>query len=396
MLARLELIKKIVFKVFKRKIKNHLSKMIKNKRVLVIGAGPVGCTVSEVLSKKGFKVDLIESRNHIAGNCYDFKNKFGVLVHKYGPHYFRTNNIRILRYLSKFTKWIPGKYIVNSYVDKKYYDFPINLNTINKFFKKNFSSREARQFIKNISVPTLKKSNFETYLISKLGKQIYQKFYKNYTVKQWGVKPNLINVSVAKRIPIRFDNNQEYILDKYKFMPKAGFSRMFQNMLLNKNISIKLNKKYKFAKEDLKIYNFIVYTGPIDFFFDFKFGKLGWRSLKFNFITYKKKYHQHCLQINFPNDYKFTRKVEYKYVTQQKSKYTTISKEYPQSNGDPYYPTSTQKDKKILKFYEKEKKYFEKKGVYFAGRLAEYQYINTDRAIEVGLSVADKILNRSK
>ena len=369
-------------------------KKLKNKKVLVIGAGPVGCTVSEVLSKKGYKIDLLESRNHIAGNCYDFINKFGVLVHKYGPHYFRTNNIKILKYLSKFTMWIPGKYIVNSYVDKKYYDFPINLNTINKFFNKNFSSKQAKQFLKKISKKNTKKINFETYLISKLGVQLYKKFYKNYTIKQWGVKPSLIDASVAKRIPIRFDKNQEYILDKYKFMPKFGFTKMFESMLSNKNISIALNKKYKFSKEHLKKYHVIVYTGPIDTFFNFKFGKLGWRSLKFNFVSYKKKYYQHCLQINYPNNHKFTRKVEYKYVTRQKSNYTTISKEYPQSNGDPYYPRSTIEDKKILKLYEKRKEYFEKKGVYFAGRLAEYKYINTDRAIEIGLDLSNKILNK--
>lgn len=365
----------------------------KNKHILIIGAGPVGCTISQVLSNKGFKIDLIDSRNHVAGNCYDFKNKFGVLVHKYGPHYFRTNNIKILKYLSKFTRWIPGKYIVNSYVDKQYYDFPINLNTINKFFKKNFSTNDAKKFIKKISKKTSKKVNFETYLISKLGLQLYKKFYKNYTIKQWGVKPSLINASVAKRIPIKFDTNQEYITEKYKFMPKAGFTKMFEKMLSNKNISIKLNKKYKFSENDLKKYNYIVYTGPIDAFFNFNLGKLGWRSLKFNFTSYKKKYYQHCLQINYPNNYKFTRIVEYKYVTQQKLKYTTVSREYPKMTGDPYYPTSTEKDKKILKLYVKAKNKLEKRGIYFAGRLAGYKYINTDQAVEIGLFTAKKILS---
>ena len=372
-----------------------MSKKIENRKILVIGAGPVGCVVSEVLSKKDFKVDLIESRNHIAGNCYDFKNKFGILVHKYGPHYFRTNNIKILKYLSRFTKWIPGKYIVNSFVNKEYYDFPINLNTINKFFNKNLSSKEAKRFVKNIPKTNFKKFNFETYLISKLGKQLYEKFYKNYTIKQWGVKPSLINESVAKRIPIRFNKNQEYISVKYKFMPKNGFTKMFKNMISNKKINVQLKKKYKFSENDLKKYNFILYTGPIDAFFNFRFGRLGWRSLKFNFTTYKKKNYQHCLQINYPNDYRFTRKVEYKYVTQQKSNYTTVSKEYPTSVGDPYYPMSRKIDKTILNLYLIEKKKLEKQGIYFAGRLADYKYINTDQAIEIGLKTARKILSRA-
>ena len=367
-----------------------------NKKILIIGAGPVGCTVAEILSQKNFKIDLWDSRKHIGGNCYDFKNKFGNLVHKYGPHYFRTNDKKILKYLSSFTKWIPGKYIVNSYVDYKYYDFPINLNTINKFYNKNYSSLQAKTFLKKIAKKIKKKNNFETYLISKVGEQLYEKFYKNYTIKQWGVNPSLISSSVAKRIPIKFNKNQEYILAKYKFMPKLGFTEMFKKMISSKNITLNLNKKYAFSNNDIKKYNFIVYTGPIDSFFNFKFGKLGWRSLKFSFTTYKKKHKQHCVQINYPNDYKFTRKVEYKYVTLQKSNFTTVSREYPKTKGDPYYPRSTIKDKKILNLYIKQKKQMEKKGIYFAGRLAEYKYINTDQAVKIGLETAKKILYKSQ
>jgi UDP-galactopyranose mutase len=366
--------------------------MIKNRKILIVGAGPVGCTIAEILSKNSYKIDIFESRDHIAGNCYDFKNQFGVLVHKYGPHYFRTNSKKVFKYLSKFTKWIPGNYFVNSYVDGKYYDFPINLNTINKFFNKKFTSAEAKKFLKEKSKKKIKKLNFETYLISKIGEKLYKKFYKNYTIKQWGVNPKLISASVAKRIPIKFNRDKDYITSRFKFMPKNGFARMFKKMISHKNIHVKLNKKYIYKPDDLIKYNKIVFTGPIDSFFNFRFGKLGWRSLRFDFLSYKKKYKQHCLQINYPNNYNFTRKVEYKYVTKQKINYTTISKEYPKSKGDPYYPRSTEKDKKILKLYDEAKKYFEKKGFYFAGRLAEYKYINTDQAIGIGISVANRIL----
>ena len=367
---------------------------MKNKKVLIVGAGPVGCTIAEILSKKSYKIELIDSRNHIAGNCYDYKDKHGVLIHKYGPHYFRTNDTKIFKYLSNFTKWIPGNYMVNSYIDKIFYDFPINLNTINKFFKKNFTSIEAKNFLKKISIKNSKKNNFQSYLISKIGKKLFEKFYKNYTIKQWGINPNLISASVAKRIPIRFNKNNEYIEAKYKYMPKNGFTYMFQKMISSKNINITLNKKYKFKPDDFKKYDKIVYTGPIDAFFNFKYGKLGWRSLKFNFTTYNQKFKQHCLQINYPNDYKFTRKVEYKHVTKQTSNYTTISREYPQSKGDPYYPVGTKKDKKILQLYNQNKFFFEEKGLYFAGRLAEYKYINTDEAIGIGVKIANKILNK--
>ncbi len=369
---------------------------MENKKILIIGAGPVGCTVAEILSKKSFKVQIIESRNHIAGNCYDYKDKYGVLIHKYGPHYFRTNNVRIFKYLSKFTKWIPGNYTVNSYVDKKYYDFPINLNTINKFFKEKFTPSKAKKFLNEISIYNNKKINFENYLKSKIGKSLYENFYKNYTIKQWGINPKLISASVAKRIPIRFNTNNDYIEAKYKYMPKKGFTYMFNKMISHKNIKVELKKKYKFRLEDLDKYNSIVYTGPIDAFFNFKYGKLGWRSLKFKFSTYEKNFKQHCLQINYPNDYKFTRKVEYKHVTKQKTNYTTISREYPQFKGQPYYPISTENDKKILKKYNKDKNYYEKEKLFFAGRLAEYKYINTDQAVETGLKIANKILKQNQ
>jgi UDP-galactopyranose mutase len=376
----------------KSKNKNFIRK---NKKVLIIGCGPVGCTVAEILSKNSFLIDIYESRRHIAGNCYDYKDRHGVLVHKYGPHYFRTNNRKIFRYLSNFTDWIPGNYIVNSFVDKNYYEFPINLNTINKFFKKKFNSQEAYKFLKKISIKN-KKINFENYLLSKIGKKLYNKFYKNYTIKQWGVRPNLISASVAKRIPIKFNKNKDYIIAKYKFMPKKGFTEMFKKMITHKNIKIKLNKKYNFQEKDLNKYNYIVYTGPIDAFFKFKYGKLGWRSLKFHFSSYKKKYKQHCLQINYPNNYKFTRKVEYKYVTNQKLNYTTVSKEFPTAKGDPYYPRSTNKDKSILSIYKKKINNLSNNRIYFAGRLAEYKYINTDEAVEIGTTVAKKILDQIK
>ena len=368
-----------------------LSKKIKNKKILIIGAGPVGCVAAEVLSKHKFEIDIFESRNHIAGNCYDYKNKYGILVHKYGPHYFRTKKKAIFKYLGKFTRWMPGDYFVNSYVDKEFYEFPINLNTINKFFKKKFNSNQAKKFLKTLSVKK-KTKNFESYLKSKVGNDLYNKFYKNYTIKQWGINPRYLSEDIAKRIPIRFDKKKNYIDSVYKFMPKEGFTKMFNKMISRKNINIKLRKKYKYSINDHKIYDYILYTGPIDTFFNYKFGHLGWRSLRFSFETFKREFKQNCLQINYPNDFKFTRKVEYKYVTKQKSKFTTISKEFPKSDGEPYYPRSTIRDKKIMEIYNKEKKNMESRNVYFAGRLANYKYINTDEAVEIGLNVARKIL----
>lgn len=364
------------------------------KKILIIGCGPVGIVAAEILSRNSFEIDIIESRNHIAGNCYDYKNKHNILVHKYGPHYFRTNDIKILKYLSKFTKWIKGNYHVKSYVNRELYDFPINLNTLEKFFKRKFNNQNAKRFLKKISIKK-KGDNFENYLLSKIGKDLYESFYKNYTIKQWSHDPKKLGSSIAKRIAIKFNRNKDYIKEKYKFMPKNGFTEMFKNMLKHKNISIILNKKYKFNPIHLKKYNKIIYTGPIDAFFNFKYGKLNWRSLKFAFKHYKKELIQPSVQINYPNNYKYTRTVEYKHVTKQKSKFTSISKEFPQKIGEPYYPVSLKSDKIKLKKYLVEVKKLKENNIYFVGRLAEYTYINTDQAIEKGIGIANNIIKKN-
>ncbi len=362
------------------------------KKVLIIGAGPVGCTIANKLSSK-YKIDIFDRRKHIAGNCYDYKDKYGVLVHKYGPHYFRTNSKQVIKYLSNFTEWIDGDYKVNSFVDGKLFQFPINLNTLEKFFNKKFTKNTARKFLEEISIKS-NNNNFEDYLKSKLGKLIYEKFYKNYTAKQWNKNPKKLDASIAKRIPIRFNRDNKYIRAKYTVMPKKGFTYMFNKMIKKKNINLNLGKKYNSQFSNLKKYDIVIYTGPIDNFFNFKYGRLNWRSLRFKFNSYKKKFHQKVLQINYPNNYKFTRKVEYKHVTKQRTKFTTISSEYPKNQGQPYYPVNLKRDKSIYKKYKLEAKKLEKKNIFCCGRLAEYTYINTDEAVLRGLNLAKIILKK--
>jgi UDP-galactopyranose mutase len=331
---------------------------------------------------------VIDKRKHIAGNCYDYKNKYGVLVHKYGPHYFRTNNKNIINYLSKFTEWIPGNYFVKSLYKKELYDFPINLNTIEKFYKKKFTKNSAKFFLKNISKISLKKkNNFEDYLISVIGTDLYDAFYKNYSKKQWGINPRNLSVKIAKRVPVYFDRSRNYIKAKYKLMPKFGFTEMFKKMTNKRNIHIKLSTS--FNHKMLKYYDLVVYTGPIDSFFNYNLGKLEWRSLDFKFITKKQSFLQDNVQINYPNDYKYTRSVEYKHVTNQKNKFTTISREFPKSKGEPYYPINTKENNNLyIKYLNKTKLL---KNIFFCGRLAEYTYINTDEAINKGLALSKKI-----
>ena len=287
---------------------------------------------------------IIEKRNHIAGNCYDEINKKGLRIHKYGPHYMRFKKKKIFNYVSQFTKWIKGNYIVKSSVKGKLYPIPINLNTLEKFFKKKFKSKiEAKKFINTLKIKKKKINNSEDFILSKLGKEIYENFYKNYTIKQWGIHPKKLNKSVVGRLPIRFNRDPYYVNQKLKVMPKKGYTNLFGNMTRDEKIEIILNTSYEKIKKKILPKFATIYTGPPDVFFSFKYGKLDWRSLDFKFKTIKKKQVQECVQINFPNEHKFTRKVEIKHVTKQKSNFSTISYEFPKSKGDPYYPINNKK-----------------------------------------------------
>ena len=366
--------------------------------VIIIGGGPVGCVLAERISNElNLKCVIIEKRNHIAGNCYDEKNKKGVLYHKYGPHYLRFKNKKTLNYLSKFTKWIPGEYIVKSSVDNKLYPIPINLDTLEMFFKRKFKNKkDVLNFINKKKIKIKNPKNSEDFILSKLGKDIYEKFYKNYTIKQWGIHPKNLSKEITGRLPIRFNRNPYYVKEKLRYMPKHGFTKMFYQMIKNKNINLKLNTDFFKIRNRIKYKYFMIYTGEPDRYFNFKFGKLNWRSLIFKFKTYKKKKIQKCVQYNYPNDFKFTRKVEIKHVTKQKSKYTVISKEYPRAKGDPYYPIANLRNSTIYKKYEKLINIEKKNNVFFEGRLAKYRYFNTDEVIENALVLFNSLKKRYK
>ena len=357
--------------------------------VIIIGAGPVGCVLANKISTElGLNCLIIEQRKHVAGNCYDEKNNKGVLYHKYGPHYLRFKSKRIFKYLSNFTEWIPGDYIVQSYVDKILYPFPINLDTLEKFFNIKFKSKnDAINFINSKKIKIKNPKNSEDLILSKLGSEIYEKFYKNYTIKQWGIHPRKLSSSITGRVPIRLNRDPYYVNEKLKFMPKHGFTKMFETMINNKNIKLCLNTNFFKIRNNVKFSKFMIYTGTPDKFFNFKYGKLNWRSLNFKFETYKKDFIQNSVQYNFPNDYNFTRKVEIKHVTKQKTSYTVISKEYPNSKGDPYYPIINDQNLNKFNKYKKLIDEAENQNIFFEGRLAQYKYFNTDEVIERALNL---------
>ncbi len=368
---------------------------IKNTKpdLLIIGAGPVGCVIAERAAKiKNWKTLIIEKRDHIAGNCYDEYNSKGVLIHKYGPHYMRFKKKKIYNYVSKFTKWIKGNYIVKSYVKGKLYPIPINLTTLEKFFKKKFNNKkDVLNFLNKIKIKKKKINNSEDYILSKLGKEIYDNFYKNYTIKQWGIHPKKLDKSIVGRLPIRFNRDPYYVNQKLKVMPKKGYTYLFNKMISDPKIEVVLNTSYEEIAKIIQPKKATIYTGPPDIFFNYKYGKLKWRSLKFNFKTFKKRKIQECVQINYPNTKKYTRKVEIKHVTKQKINFSTISYEFPKSTGDPYYPINDDKNRTMFKKYDKLIKQSEKKNIFFEGRLAKYKYLNMDEVIERALLLFQKL-----
>jgi len=366
--------------------------------VIIVGAGPVGCVLAErITSQLKLNCLIIEKRNHIGGNCYDEYNSKGLLYHKYGPHYLRFKNKKTMKYLSEFTKWIPGDYIVKSYVDKQLYPMPINQDTLEMFFKRKFKSKnDIINFLEKKRVKIKNPKNFEEFVLSKLGKEIYEKFYKNYTIKQWDINPKYLSKELAGRLPIRFNRNPFYVREKLRFMPKKGFTKMFKRMTANKKIKIKLNTDFFKLRNKIKFNHFMIYTGEPDRYFDFIHGKLDWRSLIFKFKNHKKSKIQESVQYNYPNDFKYTRSVEIKHVTKQNSKYTVISKEFPTKEGEPYYPIS---NKKNVKLFEKYKELISKemsKNIFFEGRLAKYKYFNTDEVIESALLLFKSLKKKYK
>ncbi len=373
-----------------KKIKN------KNPDLLIVGAGPVGCVIAERAAKiKKWSSLIVEKRNHIAGNCYDEINKNGLRIHKYGPHYMRFKNRKTFNYVSQFTKWIKGNYIVKSHIKGRLYPIPINLDTLEKFFNKKFKNKkEAQKFINTLKIKKKKINNSEDFILSKLGKEIYENFYKNYTIKQWGIHPKKLNKSVVGRLPIRLNRDPYYVNQKLKVMPKKGYTNLFEKMTKDKKIEILFDTGYEKVKNIIYPKYATIYTGPPDVFFNFKYGKLDWRSLNFKFKTFKKAKVQECVQINYPNDHKFTRKVEIKHVTKQKSKYSTISYEFPKSKGDPYYPINNKKNINLFKKYQKLIKKLENKDIYFEGRLASYRYLNMDEVIEAALKLFHRLKNK--
>lgn len=362
-----------------------------NFEYVVVGAGLAGLTIAErianVLDKK---VLVIEKRNHIGGNVYDSYNEDGILIHNYGPHIFHTNDAGVYEYLSLFTEWNTFWHRVLSYVDGDLVPMPISVETINKLYNLNLSCDEVVGFLNNRAIKVDDVKTSEDVAISKVGVDIYEKMFKNYTIKQWGVDPKELDTSVISRIPVRLNRDKRYFADKYQGMPKYGYTKLCEKMVENNNIKILLNTDYKEVIDEIQ-YKKLIYTGPTDYFYNYKHGKLAYRSINFKFETHDKESYQESPVVNYPNDYDFTRITEFKKLTNQDHKKTTILKEYPCGEGEPYYPFPTKEHKEHFALYQKDMAKEEK--VIFIGRLAEYRYYNMDAVVRSALNMFQEELN---
>ncbi len=352
---------------------------------LIVGAGFSGAVLARKLAEeKSQKVIVIDKRQHIGGNSYDYYDEHGVLVHKYGPHYFRTDDDEVWEFLSRFTEWRHYQCVIKVYTDAQLFDFPINLNTINQFYRKTFDSKEAREFIETVREKIDNPANAEEQVVSKLGRDLYDKFFKSYTIKQWGLNPKELDASVTARILVRFNRDPRYFDSYYQAMPRYGYHKLFENMLDHPNIIVNFDMDF-FEHKDAFEYKILIYTGCIDNFFEYKYGKLPYRSLRFEFETLEQEYYQKYPQINYPNEYNFTRIVEIKHATGQKIRKTTIVREYPQNCGEPFYPIPKKDNLALYGKYKKESGNY--RNVIFIGRLAQYRYLNMDQVVKNALSL---------
>lgn len=358
---------------------------------LIVGAGFSGSVLAERLANSGKRILLIDKRNHIAGNAYDYFNENGILVHKYGPHIFHTSSKKVWDYLSQFTEWNHYQHYVNAFVDGRQIPFPVNLDTVNALFGFNFTIPDFVAYIKTEQQAPKAIKNAEEMAISRVGQSLYEKFFKNYTKKQWGVGPEELDAEVTARIPIRYSRDCRYFTDSYQGLPKLGYTQLFEQMLKNKNIHIMLQADYSSIAETIECKK-TIYTGPIDGFFNFKYGKLAYRSLDFEFETlFNQEYFQPVGTVNYPNEYDFTRITEFKHLTGQKNAWTTIMREYPKAEGEPYYPIPNLGNKQLYNKYHEEAR--ELKNIYFIGRLAQYQYYNMDVVVEQALKLFEAIVD---
>lgn len=374
---------------------------------LIVGAGFSGLVVAERLTSAGWRCTVVDRRTHIGGNAYDKIDQAGILVHQYGPHYFRTNSPLVREYLSRFTEWHQVDYEIKSYARGKYWSFPINLNTFEELIGAAATESEFEQWLESNRIPIHSPGNSEEIIISQVGWELYELFFKGYTQKQWQRNPKELDVSVCGRIPIRTNRDNRYLVEKFQGLPAKGYTALFENLLSQSpRIDLRLGIDYKEAKRRWN-YKHLVFTGPIDEYFDYRFGPLPYRSLRFESesfdgeqlknrerISGKKGFWQPSMQVNYPElDVSHTRIVEIKHATGQEVPGSTIVREFPKDwsiGAEPFYPLPTKGAKTDYKRYAECAR--TEKDTSFIGRLATYRYYNMDQVTTMALKEGQRLI----
>jgi UDP-galactopyranose mutase len=374
---------------------------------VIVGAGFTGSIMAEqITSVSDKKVLIIEKRNHIAGNCFDYKDENNILIHKYGPHLFHTSNQKVWDYLSKFTEWQVYHHKVLAFIDGQKVPVPFNLNTLYKLFPSSTAKKLEEKLLENfpfnskIPILELKQSNDSDLIF--LADFVYDKIFLNYTAKQWGMKPEDLDSAVTARVPVFIGKDDRYFNDTFQAIPKHGYTKLFEHILDNKNIKImlKTDSKEVLNIKNEKFYLFgnefngkVIYTGQIDELFDYRFGELPYKSVEMKFETLENDYFQEAATVNYPNNYTFTRITEFKHIHPVTSSKTTILKEYPQQHiqnkTTPYYPIFTKENQLKYQQYKEYSKQFT--NLLLLGRLAEYKYYDMDDIVERVLEVIEEI-----
>jgi UDP-galactopyranose mutase len=357
--------------------------------VLIVGAGFSGAVLAERLaSQLDRTILIIDRRDHICGNANDTTNEFGVRIHTYGPHLFHTNDLHVVEYLSQFTEWRPYEHRVLSHVDGKLVPMPVNRTTINALFGLDLKSEEEIvAFLdgERVSVPHVLTS--EDFVLAKAGRRLYEKLYRGYSRKHWGVDPAQLSPQVCGRLPIRVNTDDRYFDDRYQLMPLEGYHNMFQRMLDHPNIEVRTGVDFR-SLSGIR-WKHVIYTGPIDEYFDHRYGKLPYRSLYFTYESHRAHLLQPVGQINYPNDFDYTRSIEYKHITGQGAEYTTIAFEHPSDEGEPFYPVPSTESRSLYSRYRKAADSLN--DVTFAGRLGTYKYLNMDQVVAQSLTIFNRV-----
>ncbi|MFZ5775268.1 MAG: UDP-galactopyranose mutase [Thermodesulfobacteriota bacterium] len=357
--------------------------------VLIVGAGITGLTVARQLAEAGKKTLVLDRRAHIGGNCHDEYDEHGILIHRYGPHIFHTNHQAVWEFLSRFTDWRHYQHRVKAYVDSMLVPMPVNVDTLNCLYNLSLTAETMAAYLESVREKLEVVRDSRDAVLARFGADIYEKFFKNYTLKQWGIAAEDLHPSVCERIPIRLNRDDRYFTDRFQGMPLHGYHRLFERLAAHPGIHLLLQADYREVARQVK-HKALVYTGPIDEYFDYCHGRLGYRSLRFDFRNHRQDSFQEEAVVNFPNDYAFTRITEYKKMTGQQADSTTVSYEYPCNEGDPYYPIPTADNQQLHARYAGEAK--KEKKVAFAGRLGAYRYMNMDVACLDAMQLAMNLL----